>query len=72
MKCCYELDIQITEEYKKRVKEVYDLCRDNAKKDVAPDFIKEDFPELWKPIEPVLNGFHLWLECFMSLQEKEL
>ena len=45
MKCCYELDIQITEEYKKRVKEVYDLCRDNAKKDVAPDFMKEDFPE---------------------------
>ena len=57
MKCCYELNIEISDAYKERVKEIYDLCKDDAKKDVAPDCMREEFPELWAPIEPVADWF---------------
>jgi|TARA_B110000971_G_C19902478_1_gene450635 hypothetical protein len=54
---CYNLSIEITENYKSRVQEIFLLEEKNARSDRAPEIHRKHYPEIFEPLGELADWF---------------
>ena len=54
---CYDIDINITEDYKNTVSKIFLKEEKNARSDRAPEVHKKDYPEIFQPLGELSDWF---------------